>query len=256
MLCLLAVLNICQQSSFAQVAHASRHRVWLPHQSRTYDEAKGSASHVPIYGRSRARKAQAGGPWLGGRLGSTFLLCCITSLVLINVAQSPYQPSPVPFASRLFKPVSSSRSSLSDENDAPSSFRACRLRVGRGGRRMLDRRIVGRRASPPPPSPPPSSSDEGDSDEEVRRLAERWRYDDDDAPAFGGESPEEHDRKLVDDYEEPCVLSSRFCSYLSNSLRVVTSFGVKAFSTSLICAIFSRTRPFSCRPQMDVRRII
>lgn len=67
---------------------------------------------------------------------------------------------------------------------------------------MLDRRILGRRASPPPPSE--SSSDENTA-EERRRLAERWRFDDDDVPAFGSGGPEEHDRKLVDDYEVPYV---------------------------------------------------
>lgn len=67
---------------------------------------------------------------------------------------------------------------------------------------MLDRRILGRRASPPPSE---SSSDENTA-EERRKLAERWRFDDDDVPAFGSGGPEEHDRKLVDDYEVPYVM--------------------------------------------------
>ena len=44
-------------------------------------------------------------------------------------------------------------------------------------------------------------------DENGRKLTERWRFDDDDLPAFGPEGPEDTDRLLVDDFSEECVPS-------------------------------------------------
>ena len=41
---------------------------------------------------------------------------------------------------------------------------------------------------------------ENDEDmERMRRLEERFRYDDDDVPAVGPGGPDEHDRKLIDE---------------------------------------------------------
>jgi len=44
------------------------------------------------------------------------------------------------------------------------------------------------------------SEDTGDV-EQRQRLEERWKFDMDDAPLFGPESTDEHDRVLVDDYD-------------------------------------------------------
>lgn len=89
------------------------------------------------------------------------------------------------------------------------------MRVGRGGRILLDRRdAVARR--PVKKLPRSSLFALGDSDDEgasgmdvdedpeeverSKRNAERWRFDDDDAPPAGREGPDEQDRILVDDY--------------------------------------------------------
>lgn len=50
-----------------------------------------------------------------------------------------------------------------------------------------------------------------DVDEEpIRRLAERWRYDDDDTPRSVPSDQDEQDRVLVDDYDSTYVLILRF----------------------------------------------
>ncbi|PPQ93891.1 hypothetical protein CVT25_007804 [Psilocybe cyanescens] len=139
---------------------------------------------------------------------------------------NPYQNLPVPYASKLFKYIPPSNtppwpSSNSDKTDdefttaPPHVPRAVRMRYGRGGRILLDRRdAVPRR----PTSKLPRSSlfalgdsenedangmDVDEDPEEVertRRLEERWKYDNDDAPPAGPEGPDEQDRVLVDDY--------------------------------------------------------
>ncbi len=45
--------------------------------------------------------------------------------------------------------------------------------------------------------------DQEDSEEQERerRLEERWKYDQDDVPAFGPQGPDEQDRVLVDEYQ-------------------------------------------------------
>ncbi|KAF8966069.1 enhancer of polycomb-like-domain-containing protein [Flammula alnicola] len=134
---------------------------------------------------------------------------------------NPYQNLPVPYVSRLFKyippanapswPSSSSDKSDDDPSSTPPA-RAVRMRVGRGGRILLDRRnAVSRR---PARSLPRSSlfalaeedGEEMDVDEDpaeadrLRRLEERWKYDSDDSPPVGPLGPDEQDRELVDDY--------------------------------------------------------
>jgi enhancer of polycomb-like protein len=37
--------------------------------------------------------------------------------------------------------------------------------------------------------------------ERQKRLDERWKFDTDDAPPFGPDGTEEHDRQLIDDYD-------------------------------------------------------
>ncbi|KAF5310721.1 hypothetical protein D9619_007669 [Psilocybe cf. subviscida] len=144
-----------------------------------------------------------------------------------------YQTPPATYASKLFKYIpppstpswpSSSSSEKSDEDPpAPTpSARAVRMRVGRGGRIILDRRSAVPR-SIAPKMPRSSLFGLGDADEDdekegdesmdvdedkedpeeadrLRCLQERWRYDSDDAPPVGLEGPDEQDRVLVDDY--------------------------------------------------------
>jgi enhancer of polycomb-like protein len=98
------------------------------------------------------------------------------------------------------------------------------MRVGRGGRIILDRRSAAPR-SIAPKIPRSSLFGLGDEDDEkegddgmdvdekedpeeadrLRRLQERWKYDSDDAPPVGPEGPDEQDRVLVDDYSPQYV---------------------------------------------------
>ncbi|KAF8647382.1 hypothetical protein AX16_006754 [Volvariella volvacea WC 439] len=128
-----------------------------------------------------------------------------------------YQPQPVPYASRLFKfitPPNTPRSldSDSDGSDTPLP-RPIRLRIGRGGRRILDRRHSRPRTIGGPPHRSAllaalakergevelGGNDE--DDEERERLASRWRFDTDDIPPHGPLGSDEQDRVLVDDYQ-------------------------------------------------------
>ncbi|CAL1709115.1 unnamed protein product [Somion occarium] len=121
-----------------------------------------------------------------------------------DALDNPYQNTPTSFPSRLFKFIQASRpsptldASASTPPTSPSRQRAARLRFGRGGRILLDRRL-------PTPRLLLSSNPEeqAESKEDIRRLRERWRFDDDDAPAVGPEGPDEQDRKLVDDFSTP-----------------------------------------------------
>ncbi|PSR71467.1 hypothetical protein PHLCEN_2v12734 [Hermanssonia centrifuga] len=120
-----------------------------------------------------------------------------------DLLDNPYQPSPVPYSSRLFKVISSSPPSLpleSQDRERSREYRACRLRIGRGGRRLLDRRVLGTRPAPSQTMAKDSDDERSSDYESSRKLAERWRFDDDDEPAVGVGGPEEHDRKLFDDY--------------------------------------------------------
>lgn len=108
------------------------------------------------------------------------------------------------------------------------------MRVGRGGRIILDRRSAVPR-SIAPKMPRSSLFGLGDADEDdekegdesmdvdedkedpeeadrLRCLQERWRYDSDDAPPVGPEGPDEQDRVLVDDYNPKYVLFFVPCS--------------------------------------------
>ncbi|KAI0635269.1 enhancer of polycomb-like-domain-containing protein [Trametes polyzona] len=115
-----------------------------------------------------------------------------------DASDFPYQASPAPYGCRLFKflgkrspPSASSASSpVSDEEPAPN--RAVRLRRGRGGRLLIDRRFNVKLR-------PASFDDDEVSTERMKKLEERYRFDDDDAPAIGPGGPDEQDRKLIDE---------------------------------------------------------
>lgn len=128
-----------------------------------------------------------------------------------------YQQQPAPYASRLFKYIPSpevpSYPLSEDTEDEPPArpIRSVRLRVGRGGRRMLDRRDIGShlistKRQKLDPSPDDSKAMDVDQDEDLeleqqRRLEERWKYDQDDMPAVGPQGQDEQDRVLVDEYQ-------------------------------------------------------
>ncbi|OJT10123.1 hypothetical protein TRAPUB_13394 [Trametes pubescens] len=109
----------------------------------------------------------------------------------------PYQASPVPFYAHQFKyfgrPPSVSSSAASALSDGePKQHRAVGLRRGRRGRFLIDRHVNVKLR--------PASFGEDDSEDmdRLKRLEERYRYDDDDTPAVGAGGPDEQDRKLID----------------------------------------------------------
>jgi len=131
-------------------------------------------------------------------------------LLTIILIQNPYQPPLVPYYSRLFKFVTPVTFSTSESSgDVVVQPRAVRLRRGRGGRMVVDRRNTQARSMIPIKHSPLFALDSSDEDMEVdqeesertKRLIERWRFDMDDVPATGPEGPDEQDRILVDDYD-------------------------------------------------------
>ena len=133
---------------------------------------------------------------------------------LLTSYQNSLQPQLVPLSQRYFKVFKNSPSSEEDSPPRPRAAVALRRRLGRGGILHYDRRVV------PPitvrralrgstddylsfePSFPGRLEvlSEVEREDRNRRIAERWRYDEDDRfPAFEG--PEELERQLVDDYE-------------------------------------------------------
>ncbi|KAG5635227.1 hypothetical protein H0H81_011992 [Sphagnurus paluster] len=129
---------------------------------------------------------------------------------------NPYQARPTPYASRLFKyiPVNFLASEVDGRPilEGRRQPRAVRTRRGRGGRLIVDRRDAAPRPIIETSRSSLFSSENDDvemaapDDDLVSKLAERWRYDQDDMPAVGPEGPEEQHRVLVDDYS-PRVLS-------------------------------------------------
>ncbi|KAL1943915.1 hypothetical protein VTO73DRAFT_3733 [Trametes versicolor] len=113
-----------------------------------------------------------------------------------DASDFPYQASPAPFGARQFKyfgrppsTTSSAASTLSDEE--PEQHRAVRLRRGRGGRFLIDRHVNVKLR-------PASFGDDEEAIDRLKRLEERYRYDEDDNPAVGAGGPDEQDRKLID----------------------------------------------------------
>ncbi|KAF8621954.1 hypothetical protein AX15_007385 [Amanita polypyramis BW_CC] len=126
---------------------------------------------------------------------------------------NPYQATPIPYASRLFKyipppqipPVPSD-----SEEPVQSQPRPIRVRVGRGGCIRFDRRhstlrdITRRARRSALLSNTISKSDDEEQVEDgeaMKRLIELWRYDADDQPAYGPQGTDEQDRVLIDDHE-------------------------------------------------------
>ncbi|KAF7309638.1 Enhancer of polycomb-like protein [Mycena indigotica] len=114
--------------------------------------------------------------------------------------------------------------------------RGVRVRMGRGGRIMLDRRstsspkiVIGARSTLV------GSSASQDVDEESwQKMRERWRFDVDDEPVMGPNGFEEQHRSLIDEYD-PTYLQHHSLGLLTDtdhqtlvndsSLRFVTSDG-------------------------------
>jgi enhancer of polycomb-like protein len=130
--------------------------------------------------------------------------------VVINGPQNAYQQMPLPYPSRLFKHIPSSEARLSPPAPAEGrrtiQTRAVRMRYGRGGRILLDRRNTLTRGQQAALLDSPSDADT--DPEYKRKLAERWKFDADDQPSNGPEN-DEQDRILVDDYESR--YGSTFC---------------------------------------------
>jgi len=128
--------------------------------------------------------------------------------------QNSLQAQHIPLSQRYFKVFKNSLPSEEDSPPRPRAAVALRRRLGRGGILHYDRRVVPpittRRASRGPIDDYLSFEltfpgrleglSEVERDDHARRVAERWRYDEDDRfPAFEG--PEELERHLFDDYE-------------------------------------------------------
>ncbi|KAJ7623472.1 enhancer of polycomb-like-domain-containing protein [Roridomyces roridus] len=127
-----------------------------------------------------------------------------------------YQAPAIPHTSRLFKyvppatapPWPSPSPPPSDDEPMPPVPRAVRVRVGRGGRILLDRRrpnvdssLALLRRSRSSLFGPPADEDVDMDEDDTARLRERWRFDVDDYPAVGPEGADEQDRILVDEYD-------------------------------------------------------
>jgi enhancer of polycomb-like protein len=73
----------------------------------------------------------------------------------------------------------------------------------------LGRRITAHRALPRQGRSPQSAllsltdedEEQAEDEEAIQRLAERWKFDSDDGPAFGPQGADEQDRILIDNYE-------------------------------------------------------
>ena len=99
--------------------------------------------------------------------------------------------------------------SHSDEDPPQPQPRPARIHIGRGGCIRLGRRITAHRALPRQGRSPQSAllsltdedEEQAEDEEAIQRLAERWKFDSDDGPAFGPQGADEQDRILIDDYE-------------------------------------------------------
>ncbi|PIL36867.1 hypothetical protein GSI_00557 [Ganoderma sinense ZZ0214-1] len=117
-----------------------------------------------------------------------------------DATDNPYQALPVSFNARQFKfiPPQSIRippaQLFTDDDENPVKYHAGRVRTARGGRRVLDRRFVNCRLRA-------ATFDKNEVEEREfkRRVDERFRYDDDDAPPAGPRGLDEQDRKLIDE---------------------------------------------------------
>lgn len=157
-----------------------------------------------------------------------------------------YQQQSVPYASRLFKyippPEAPSYPTSEDIEDEPpaGTRRSVRLRVGRGGRKMLDRRDIGLRTeftkrqklNPSPDNSKPMNMGEEEEDEgeekleRQRQIEEQWKYDSDDMPAVGPQGQDEQDRILVDEYQTKYLRHTMTLLADTNQAALVTDNAV------------------------------
>ncbi|XP_006456605.1 hypothetical protein AGABI2DRAFT_195675 [Agaricus bisporus var. bisporus H97] len=154
-----------------------------------------------------------------------------------------YQQAPVPFASRLFKyiPPSEAPSWLlpdsSDDDPPPRQTRSVRLRVGRGGRRLLDRRDyvphLFKRHKRDSEVDESQMELDGDAEEveRQRRLEEQWRFDQDDTPTSGPQGPDEQDRMLVDEYQTKYLRHTMTLLADTDQLALVTDNAIPVVTT-------------------------
>ena len=121
----------------------------------------------------------------------------------------------MPYPQHLFKyippPKLISPSSLYTNKEEEPVLHALCLHRACGGRWLIDKCLP---ASQPIPTTTNAAqicsfcchlhggdSDDGNDEERAWRLAERWKFDEDDSPAVGPEGPDEQDHVLLDDYE-------------------------------------------------------
>ncbi|KAI1789011.1 enhancer of polycomb-like-domain-containing protein [Ganoderma leucocontextum] len=117
-----------------------------------------------------------------------------------DATDNPYQTLPVSYNARQFKfiPPQSIRippaQLFTDDDENPVKYYAGRIRTARGGRMAMDRRFVNCRLRA-------ATFDKSDVEEREfrRKIDERFKYDDDDAPPSGPRGLEEQDRKLIDE---------------------------------------------------------
>lgn len=124
------------------------------------------------------------------------------------------------YSRRLFKYLTPPKSPSSDlespneESSRTEAPRALRIRAGRGGRILVDRRqeppaIFAKALAfqfpavgiTPSATFPPALTDDSAEQDRLERLAERWKFDSDDMPDSYPDGFEEADRILIDDYE-------------------------------------------------------
>ncbi|KAG9312626.1 enhancer of polycomb-like-domain-containing protein [Chiua virens] len=131
-----------------------------------------------------------------------------------DTLENPYQRPSVPYPRRYWKAISpttwpSRSSSLDTEESGFEHLRYLRRRVARSGNTVVDRRdaFIRRHGFSPSSHQTHCSfgrrlEDDVDdaNDEHLRRLRERWRFDDDDNPMATSEGIDEQDRVLIDDF--------------------------------------------------------
>ncbi|KAK7029405.1 Enhancer of polycomb-like protein 1 [Paramarasmius palmivorus] len=118
-----------------------------------------------------------------------------------DVVDTGYVLPPSSYGSRLFKYISPSQSDNESTRSQPPR-RPVRMRYGRGGRVLMDRRV---QINGLPTRRDRIADDRMDVDaedeERDRRLAERWKFDSDDGPTYGPNGSDEQDRIMVDDFD-------------------------------------------------------
>ncbi|KZS93199.1 hypothetical protein SISNIDRAFT_486115 [Sistotremastrum niveocremeum HHB9708] len=127
-----------------------------------------------------------------------------------DVVDMPYQPPYAPPPDRLYIRLPATESHANKERPVRSS-RSVRMRMGRGGRIHLDRRIHITRPNRQPLAPvslyrhlDSRPSGEGiesqELEERAMRMNERWKYDPDGPLNASSAHPEDEDRLMLDDF--------------------------------------------------------